>query len=282
MLNLIAALVLSQANPVLPVIGGTDATPNMFPSAVAFGYCSGVLVHPNIVLSAAHCFPEFEENVEIHFGTTFQNPDLVVMADYCLPYAAFAKKGMATGTDWAYCFIADGVSEVKPVPAITAKELNSIEITRVTSVGFGRDENNEAGKKKVAQLSVVNVVGGEVWLTDTGDGLLAPGDSGGPTYVALPSGELRVLATTSYGGVSKSLQWEGVSAVTPMADWVLRDSGIDILSDRSETLSARWQSNPAEGDSDAEGCSTTSAGPMSSLFTLFGLTCLIRRGKTSV
>jgi len=226
------------------IFGGQPAATCEWPTTVSInGSCTGTLVHPEIVVYAAHC----GKSPWVWFGESLDDLDAGRFVDTksCETYPGF--KGIGTNTDFAFCRLAEPVTDVEIVPILMGCELELLQPgTEVVAVGFGVDEFQGYGTKRVVSFPIVSVeASGEV--TAGGDGLsICNGDSGGPLYLRLPP-ELdpqrswRVFGVTSWGPSDCALtQYFGTlhSAVA----WIEERTGIDITPCHNSDGS--WQAGP--------------------------------------
>jgi V8-like Glu-specific endopeptidase len=222
--------------PLDPLIyGGEPVEPGAWPAVVAVRttkLCTGTLVAPDLVLTAAHCFdPEPFAPVEIDFGdslltaSTVSSEEWGQHPDFCLPTECGDDLH-----DFAWVKLPTAVM-IEPIEVITdqAEFDEAMQVGQVlTVVGFGRDEALVSGIKREvsAALTSFNETGREFRAGGDGKDSCA-GDSGGPALVQLASGEWRVAGVTSRGG---DCGLGGVYSVPlPELCWLRDDSGVDLL-----------------------------------------------------
>lgn len=236
------------ANPTIPgpgeisrdfgdtsIYGGEQSDPGEWPAVVAVAtgkLCTGTLVAPDLVLTAAHCFdPEPGGVVQVYFGDDLVSGNVMLAADwgrhpdFCLP-----KDCGDDIHDFAWVRLPAAMT-IEPILPIT----NQAEFDQVMQVGrelwfvgFGEDDNGLIGSKREveAELTSFNESGRE-FRAGGGGKDTCYGDSGGPALVQLDSGQWRLAGVISRGGECGQGGIYGVPL--PELCWLRDSSGVDLL-----------------------------------------------------
>lgn len=198
------ALTDTAPDPV-PITGGDEVNVCGWPSVVHLsgdGYlCTGALVAPNIVVTAAHCI-EVMPNMLVRFGDTANSSQDLVPVDFCMGAPDFVSNGDGTIAfdqvqhDWGFCKLTADVPGVTPIPVAYGCEMDQVvEGADQVRVGFGRlnMSNTQFFKREV--VTPINSIpftdeatGWPTQLSEGGGGVgTCPGDSGGPSFISVPT-----------------------------------------------------------------------------------------------
>lgn len=223
------------------IYGGNPTSTCEWPSAVFLGGCTGTLVHPQVVIYAAHCGTDVPW---VWLGEdSNQDAGRYVSTEQCMIYPG-GEPGY--GTDFAFCTLAEPIDDVPIVPPLMGCEAEILEPGLETwLVGFGNTDTGGFGTKYEVAVELQYIENDEAFL---GGGGLAPcyGDSGGPAFVRLPADidpeqSWRVFGITSWGGECGgggfySMMHMGMS-------WFESESGYDITP--CHDADGTWNPSPA-------------------------------------
>ena len=214
------------------VYGGTAAQTCGWPTAVYVGFsgwsCSGTLVHPDIVITAAHCPDAINgRQAQISFGEGFGGGERSVNAT-C--YSNPNWTGAVGPQDFGYCKLSSPVTDVPIIPPAWGCETSALTIGReVVIVGFGQSDNGGSGSKREVTTTIAGI--GQQAVIGGGGKDACQGDSGGPVYIQLKSefggdDSWRAFGITSGGA---DCGGGGIFALMHVAiPWIESHSGVDI------------------------------------------------------
>jgi len=224
------------------VFGGDMADPCEWPTVVAMGgdvFCTGTLIHPEIVVYAAHC----GTHPRVLFGEDATDPALAIETITCETNPLF--DGEVGASDFAYCRLAQAV-DLAVVPPLRGCERDAIQVGReALLVGFGETGEQGPGHKHFASTRIEALPVERVVLLGSDAAGTCPGDSGAPAFIQLDDGSSRVFALTSGGQDECGANISAHVLLDHVVDWIEDDSGLDLTPCHSEDGS--WVPTPACG-----------------------------------
>ncbi len=184
------------------IIGGTTDTGD--PSVVMLrsggsGFCTGTLVTPTVVLTAAHCV-EGGDTTSVGFGVNGSSTPASVRTYHYHP--SWNTNDVGAGNDIAVVILNNPVSGVTPTPISRGGASSPVTGSNVRIVGFGQNSSTSGfGTKRTANTTVSSALSRFLNVGRTGTEKCF-GDSGGPTFFRGADGVERVVGVTSYGNSS--------------------------------------------------------------------------------
>ncbi len=238
------------------IVGGTDATIQQFPWQVSlrrFGshFCGGSIVHPEWIVTAAHCVEDGAGGVQVVAGETFRtgNSGQVRSVIGGAMFPGYVDPGR--GKDIAMLKLSApldlGGSSAQAVKIMTPDlaDAGFTQPTRVATVTgwgalseFGGSPNRlQRVDVPIISLSQAQQAYGSLTTDQLPAGLVGiggkdacQGDSGGPLVVAGPDGSPRLAGVVSWGFGCGSPTFPGMYArVSSFTNWIESFTG-DITS----------------------------------------------------
>lgn len=271
---LLFALLVSGALAASPsaraaLIKGTDSVERQFPEVFAITYdarpdsaakilCTAVLVHPRVLLTAAHCLPEDPTTpVSVLEGTNARAPTAIfvsVRTERNPVYFATKNETLRTGFDFGVVVLAQNVPGADEKTGTKLARFGSVsrpadldlaQRDGIVVVGYGgRNTIHPDGTTGIQRWTVVPLAESieNAFSTEGPKGALSRGDSGGPAFVIDRDGARRLIGIASGSPENEKTDFTGIpgtslyAGVRPkLASWIEKAAGISLFGFPEET-----------------------------------------------
>jgi len=221
------------------IYNGTVAAADEFPEVVGLGVfgltvCTGVLITPRLVLTAAHCSVDLPTELAVELGNAFFGPtpydsvavgidDLWLHPDYVRLNTDGSGDYTLGEADVGLILLSDDAPVDPEWFRVAPFAEEAVLGEEVVSVGWGLAEDGTSHTKRSAVLTLDEL---DEWhlvsaaSTNDNRASICSGDSGGPKYGLSDRGEMEVWGVHSWGSTNCKGE-SGSTRTDQVAPWIL-------------------------------------------------------------
>jgi secreted trypsin-like serine protease len=175
------------------------------PNATTGNICSGSLIAPRAILTAAHCVhPAYVPDTavfEVYTATDFTQtgPDDALAVEAYAYHSDFDPDNLYGGHDIALIILEEEL-DIEPLPIQRSRLPRSAQGSLVRQIGYGvndRETQSGAGIKREVRTRLHSIAGNLLFFGDS-EHTQCHGDSGGPT-LRRSGGVERIIGVSSFG-----------------------------------------------------------------------------------
>lgn len=268
------------------IVGGAIDDADEYPSVVAIQAhrrrCTGIMVSPTVVLTAAHCVAElaYGRTALVYPGVNVSPQEQRIQGIRWGLHPDYCRDCDRNPHDYGFIEL---FSEYEPAGGFVAPldtrahwDATMQPGTTITAVGYGAQSEgvNDPWARRTVDLEVSKILRGGVELEADGQGTgPCEGDSGSPAFVRLTDGSLRWVGIESRGFGCGARSIYGASFTTLC--WLRDDADVDLLPPGCESCYC------VEADEGC-GCRTSAKPSLASVGMLSLLLGLTRRRRSRV
>ncbi len=223
-----------------------------WPTAV-FAGCSGVLVHPRVLVTAAHCLVMAPgPGTQAIFGEDTADPAMRIPIERCMAHPGFRPP--SSDLDIGFCVLSVPAPTLNLVMPIASDGIKSVRVGQnVQVVGFTSEKligklKPKPPKKGWVEAAISEFTGSQTALIRPAGVSACSGDSGGPVFVQVEDEHWALLGLVSAAVGAPCESPIRVVLVTPHLEWITTESGfvVDAGAHAVEGATAQTPQDSAE------------------------------------